>query len=271
MELVKTELVSSQKGCYVKQHISKFGLIQNLDKMKYYKSPVCVYFTHVRHQMRKNCYVWDTKCSPWTWAERRYIFSATNYYVGHKFGPRYIFSVPRGTDVSSYGCQDPLKFHSFMGDTINPEKQFLKFCINCLRGWRYGGQQARWEEEDKYKLTALEPTVILESRRFIQHKHQVYVPCAGLLLFSYCLIRHQMAFCCDKLTLCWHKQQFNIKSISTVLATRVHQSQIKKGKKRQTMIVKSIVPGRYLSWYPPASQISWLFGSCRIIFLFLIL
>ena len=57
MELDKTELVSSQKGCYVKQHISKFGLIQNLDKMKYCKSPVCVYFTHVRHQMRKNCYV----------------------------------------------------------------------------------------------------------------------------------------------------------------------------------------------------------------------
>ena len=152
-------------------------------------------------------------CSPLIWADRRYVYSATDYYVGHKFGPRYIFSVP-------------LKFHSFMGDTINPEKQFLKFCINCLRGWRYGGQQARWEEEDKYNLTALETTVILESRRFIQHKHQVYVPCAGLLLFSYCLIRHQMAFCCDKLTLCWHKQQFNIKSISTVLTTRVHQSQI---------------------------------------------
>ena len=96
MELVKTELVSSQKGCYVKQHISKFGLIQKLDKMKYYKSPVCVYFTHVRHQMRKNCYVWDTKL---IWADRRYVFSATNYYVGHKFGPRYIFSVPGGTDV----------------------------------------------------------------------------------------------------------------------------------------------------------------------------
>ena len=59
MELVKIELVSSQKGCYVKQHISKFGLIQNLAKMKYYKSPVCVYFTHVRHQMRKNCYVFS--------------------------------------------------------------------------------------------------------------------------------------------------------------------------------------------------------------------
>ena len=70
-------------------------------------------------------------CSPLIWADRKYIFSATDYYVGHKLGPRYIFSVPRGTDVSSYGCQDPLKFHSFMGDTINPEKQFLKFCINC--------------------------------------------------------------------------------------------------------------------------------------------
>ena len=112
-------------------------------------------------------------------------------------------------------------------------------------------QQAWGEEEDKYTMTALEPTVILESRRFIQHKHQVYVPCAGLLLFSYCLIRHQMAFCCDKLTLCWHKQQFNIKSISTVLTTRVHQSQIKKGK-GQTMIIKSIVPVRYLSWNPPS-------------------
>ena len=173
----------------------------------------------------------------------------------------------QGERMSSYGTDalpGPTKV-TLIYRRHNPEKKFFEFCINCLRGWRYGGQQARWEEEDKYTLTALEPTVILESRRFIQHKHQVYVPCAGLLLFSYCLIRHQMAFCCDKLTLCWHKQQFNIKSISTVLTTRVHQSQIKKGK-RQTMIIKSIVPGRY----PPAS-LSCLFASCPIIFLFLIL
>ena len=84
--------------------------------------------------MRKNCYVWDTKL---IWTERRYIFSATNYYVGHKFGPRYIFSVPGGTDVSSNGTDGlpgPTKIPLIYG-RHNPEKKFFEFCINCLRGW----------------------------------------------------------------------------------------------------------------------------------------
>ena len=43
MKLEKTEPVSSQKGCYVKQHMSKFGLIQILDKNEIKLPSLCAH------------------------------------------------------------------------------------------------------------------------------------------------------------------------------------------------------------------------------------
>ena len=132
MELVKIELVSSQKGCYVKQHISKFGLIQNFDKMKYYKSPVCVYFTHVRHQMRKNCYVFSVNLGR---PEIR-IFCDKLLRGTQIWAEIHIFR-PRGNGcplMERTGCQDSLKFHSFIGDTIL-KSSFSNFALIVIIWW----------------------------------------------------------------------------------------------------------------------------------------
>ena len=43
---------------------------------------------------------WDKKCSPWIWTDRRYIFSATNYYMGQK-----VFSVNLGRPEIHIFCE----------------------------------------------------------------------------------------------------------------------------------------------------------------------
>ena len=68
-------------------------------------------------------------CSPLIWADRRYVFSATNYYVGHKFGPRYIFSVPRGRDVLLW-IGRAARASTHLWETQSWRK-FFEFCINC--------------------------------------------------------------------------------------------------------------------------------------------
>ena len=146
--------------------------------------------THVRQQMPKNCYVWNTKCSPLIWAERRYIFFATDYYIDRllrRSAPPWMLKRPksagsnrvdlgraelhnfcdrllRGTQIwaeihifrprgngcplmERTGCQGPLKFHSFIRDTI------LRSCFSNFASIVWGGDDMVVNKHEGRKKT----------------------------------------------------------------------------------------------------------------------